>query len=80
MYFRIGRLCELEFSVGTEVNRKGDFREGFSLTTEQSLGKNEFVMSGGHVTGGSRYMFIRVHQPMQRLLSERTPLHTTCLV
>ena len=53
MYFRNGRLCELKFSVGTEVNRKGEFREGFSLTTEQSLGKNEFVLSGGHVTGGS---------------------------
>jgi hypothetical protein len=61
MYFRNGRLCELRFSVGTEVNRKVDFREGFSLTTEQSLGKNEFEMSGGHVTGGSRYMFTRVH-------------------
>lgn len=61
MYFRNGRLCELRFSVGTEVSRKGKFREGFSLTTEQSLGKNEFVMSGGHVTGGSRYMFTRVH-------------------
>lgn len=61
MYFRNGRLCELRFSVGTEVNRKGDFREGFSLTTEQSLGKNEFEMSGGHVTGGSRYMFTGLH-------------------
>jgi hypothetical protein len=61
MYFRNGRLCELRFSVGTEVNRKRDFREGFSLTTEQSLGKNEFGMSGGHVTGGSRHMFTRVH-------------------
>ena len=60
MYFRNGRLCELRFSVGTEVNRKGEFREAFSLTTEQSLGKNEFVMSGGHVTGGGRYMFTRV--------------------
>jgi hypothetical protein len=29
MYFRNGRLCELRFSVGTEVNRKGEFREGF---------------------------------------------------
>ena len=61
MYFRNGRLCELTFSFGTEVSRKGDFREGFSLTTEQSLGKNKFIMSGGHVTGGSRYMFTRVH-------------------
>lgn len=61
MYFRNGRLCELRFSVGTEVNRHGEFREGLSLTTEQSLGKNEFDMSGGHVTGGSRYMFTRVH-------------------
>jgi hypothetical protein len=61
MYFRNGRLCELRFSVETEVNRKGEFREGFSLTTEQSLGKNEFVMSGGHVTGGSCYMFTRAH-------------------
>ena len=62
MYFRNGRLCELRFSVGTEVNRKGDYREGFSLSTEQSIGKNEFGMSGGHVTGGSRYMFTRVHR------------------
>ena len=62
MYFRNGRLCTLRFGVGTEVNRNGDFREGFSLTTEQSLGVNEFYISGGHVTGGSRYMFTRVHR------------------
>ena len=62
MYFRNGQLCELRFSVGTEVNRKGGFREGFDLSTEQSLGKNEFDMSGGHVTGGRRYMFTRVHR------------------
>jgi len=61
MYFRNGRLCELRFSVVTEVNRTGEFREAFYLTTEQSLGKNEFEMSGGHMTGGSRYMFTRVH-------------------
>ena len=61
MYFRNGHLCELRFGVGTEVNRKADFREGFFLSTEQSLGKNEFDMSGGHVTGGSRYMFTRTH-------------------
>jgi hypothetical protein len=61
MYFRNGRLCELRFSVGTEVSRKGESREAFALTTEQSLGENEFDMSGGHVTGGSRYMFTRVH-------------------
>jgi hypothetical protein len=61
MSFRKGRLCELRFSVGTEVNRNSEFREGLYLTTEQFLGKNEFVMSGGHMTGGSRYMFTRVH-------------------
>ena len=53
-------FCELKFSVGTEVDRKGEFREGYSLTTEQSLGNNEFIMSGGHMTGGSPYMFTRV--------------------
>jgi hypothetical protein len=71
IYFKNGRLCELRFSVGTEVNRKGDFREGFDLSTEQSLGKNEFVMSGGHVTGGSRYIFFRVHSIM--LPADATP-------
>lgn len=61
MHFRNGRLCELRLSVGTEVNRKEQFREGFDLTTEQSIGKNEFVMSGGHVTGASRYVFFGIH-------------------
>jgi len=37
-------FCELKFSVGTEVDRKGEFREGYSLTTEQCLGNNEFIM------------------------------------
>lgn len=55
MYFRNGRLRELRFSVVTEVNRQRQFREGFSLTTEQSLGNNEFDMSGGHMTGSSRH-------------------------
>ncbi len=61
IYFKNGRLCELRFSVATEVKRKGDFREGFDFSTEQSLGKNEFNMTGGHMTGGSRYIFFRVH-------------------
>lgn len=71
MYFRDGRLCELSFSVQTEVNRKGDFREGFYLSTEQSLGNNEFSMSGGHMTGGSRYMYTGVHDI--RLPADATP-------
>jgi hypothetical protein len=62
MYFRNDRLCLLRFSFGTEANRKGDSREGFSLTTEQTLGKNEFVLSGGHRTGSSPYMYMQVHQ------------------
>jgi hypothetical protein len=55
------RLCESRFSAGTEVNREGDSRKGFYLSTEQSLGKNEFIISGGHMTGGSRYVYWGVH-------------------
>ena len=61
MYFRSGRLCELRLGAGTEVNKKEGFREGVDLSTEQSLGNKEFEMSGGHMTGGSRYIFFRVH-------------------
>ena len=75
IYFRDGRLCELRFSVGTEVNKKEEFREAFSLTTEQSLGKNPFEISGGHVTGGSRYMFTRVHHV--RLPTDATSVERT---
>jgi hypothetical protein len=75
MYFRNGRLCELRLSVGTEVNKKGEFREAYSLTTEQSLGKNQFEISGGHVTGGSRYMFTRVHHV--RLPTDATSVERT---
>ncbi len=59
MYFRDGRLCHLTFSVTTEVNRKEELRQGFALSTRQSLGKNEFVMSGG-VAEGHR-IYIGVH-------------------
>jgi len=59
MYFRDGRLCHLTLSVTTEVNRKAEFRQGFRLGTRQSLGKNEFEMSGG-VAGGSR-IYLGVH-------------------
>jgi hypothetical protein len=65
IYFRNERICELRLSVSIETKKVERHREGFDLSTEESFpANNDFVISGGHVTGGSRYIFFRVHKIM----------------
>ena len=61
IYFRNDRICELKVELFLETKKvKGD-RVGFVLSTRQSSdAADTFMISGGHVTGGSRYVFYRV--------------------
>ena len=53
-------FCELTFSVGTEVDRKGEFW-GRLFFDDRAVSRQQRIhYAGGHVTGGSPYMFTRV--------------------
>lgn len=61
IYFRNNRICELRVVLFLETKKVEGHRIGFVLSTQQSSDAAErFVISGGHVTGGSWYVFYRV--------------------
>jgi len=61
IYFRNNRICELRVALLLETKKIEGSRVGFALSTRQSSAPADgFVISGGHVTGGSRYVFYRV--------------------
>jgi hypothetical protein len=61
IYFRNKRVCELRVELLLETKKINGNRAGYFLSTRQSSDVAErFVISGGHVTGGSRYVFYRV--------------------
>jgi hypothetical protein len=61
IYFSNDRICELRVALLLETKKVEGHRLGFFLSTRQSSVTDErFVITGGHVTGGSRYVFYRV--------------------
>jgi hypothetical protein len=61
IYFKDNRVCELRVALFLETKKVEGNREGFVLSTQQSSAADEiFAIVGGHVTGGSRYVFYRV--------------------
>jgi hypothetical protein len=61
IYFRNNRICELRIALFVETKKVEGNRVGFDLSTRQSSdAADRFMISGGHVTGGSRYVFYRI--------------------
>jgi hypothetical protein len=76
IYFKNDRICELRLSALIETKKVEGHRMGFHLSTEESFPSNNgFVISGGHVTGGSRYISFRVQKIM--LPGDATPAERT---
>jgi hypothetical protein len=65
IYFSNNRICELRVALVLETKKVEGDRVGFFLSTRQTSAADErFVISGGHVTGGSRNVFYRVESIM----------------
>jgi hypothetical protein len=61
IYSRNNRICELSVKLSLETQKVEGNRVGFMLSTQQSSNVGErFIISGGHLTSSSRYVFYRV--------------------